>query len=1810
MVLVLCQCFSVFASGKQNINILNLLLPLSSHIQVEYPLQAFNGCYSWRSSNPDIISINPIADADPQFDCFNTAMARVETKKAFNGTIWLMATDKDTGNTIKCEARVAYINRVEILTRLRTVYVEDFETLEIIAYDDENNSFNSLEGFKFSWTITQKETLAAFQSFKESNVQVTQIRQAIEDNGSRTDQIVLKGQKIGEIGVKTEIDDRDYRGIGTDIRVYIIEHFDITPKGPIFMLPCSSIEFHLNIIRTRDFNKEPKQIQLPNKNYRFDTDNGFTGTIEQNGRLVLGEHRDPFILKVFNSQKIDNMISREITVTDPYELVLYIKQLSAHEIDMYTQNKFNYFDSSPYNHKKFDNNWNLLKEESYLLMPVLLDENNNRIYTDNLDFEWETDRNSLEVSENLKLKHNSIVIKPLKNSFKTEIKVTLNKLDCVDRAFTDKKTVNVISRVSIIKPITETILIPVDGTVLLNCIGGSGKYVWDTTDSAIAVINQLGNVKALKEGTLTVYCIDKTNLSSQDKITIMIRKPAKISVLERKKELLKGKENTIAIRYTDEDGNVFSNFVDNNSFYEVLSGKVELTKLDYDRKMIIKEADKFRENTYISAGQEHLQYDIENYLQYIEYGDITLEDLENTIRNSSSYGIAGLYSIISHLKGNSQVQFSHPQYGNDISKIQTFNPLIIKTDLEYDEKVYGKRALLMPFTSIRFIVKEGPKPWFGSKSTIGRVYDQSAERDSFKHTLHPRGDLMEVIIECDKESFEERLIGSFMVFSNNEANSELINPISISESLTVECAHPSSIMISDKNHKRASDSLSLKNDKTHKLNILAFDNTEKLFWKNDSLNVIWSKEGTNIGSLLYKSGVANELALSEQVGEMKITASSANYTKSNTQTAFEQVTDQLTINSVNMFSIEPNELVLLLHKSNVEKIKIMSGSGDFSIVSSNESVIEFYFNDKNNEIEVKPISLGETTLKIKDNRLSDAQELECRISVVNLTRIELTIDKRLLQTNERAKVSLTAYSNNTVISNRQLKLTPIRFKKSRKELVVDDEQDSVYVYSPSKGDYDITAISDFFGVSSNTLFLDVFEPISTFPKDIILAPGCNGFFKVIGGPSQRQMQEMGYKIDIKLPSTISKMEELESNFYTIPSKNSNGGIIVVQLLSSKNEIISKSELVVVQKPVTALVVIGNTELIEGTSSKLLVIPKTASGYLSPSTCNMWFDSKKDSSQAIELTNNTKMDLLEHNTFVLRFDVNALRKGVSTVSVTLKQKSKSLVTTDIEIKVLDNLNIPIQFSLRSSDCLGGAFLMSVNSYYDIPNKHMISEGEIKHIDNVVRLSSNNTLISQNKQGTDVLLLGNQKNQSLTTVSVVQPKVLIPDGYEPTTYIQTNVERKLSIKALDHQARLINNLPKDSDFDFFVSDPSIISFKYDEFDNNFIYKSLKEGKAFLFIASRNYPELFDVLEFRVRPAISESGKIVIPFNSKISADFLNIDDITTIASSNEEIVQIDSDKKIVAVGEGNAKIKLRASNLFIIDIEVIRINKLYHYEKNPTTITNIKTIPEYKDGYVLLYKLGSTKNQVQIPASLDLSTNFTADCKTDNDSFNIINLGFYNNEYVQCKVVFKPNKTVDKNRLTITVSLKEANKGTIVEEMTSLNVLSKFEVPDRARLIRLSKNNTSFEFKINTNRSLNMTVGQSALKNFVKSFFENGVFKVIIQIPFDYQNKIISNITIKNPSTQQEERINVEYDPKSSIWDWISGSTINALGFQDIAVVIICTFLLLFIVREITKKKPGNFQNHSFSQMMGQQPHSSFRTRNDHYSRNFSRMEFMN
>lgn len=67
---------------------------------------------------------------------------------------------------LKVESKISKIQKIEILTKLRTIDVGDIQVLEVLGYDPEGNVFSTLEGVRFHWKIEQSENILEFLTTK------------------------------------------------------------------------------------------------------------------------------------------------------------------------------------------------------------------------------------------------------------------------------------------------------------------------------------------------------------------------------------------------------------------------------------------------------------------------------------------------------------------------------------------------------------------------------------------------------------------------------------------------------------------------------------------------------------------------------------------------------------------------------------------------------------------------------------------------------------------------------------------------------------------------------------------------------------------------------------------------------------------------------------------------------------------------------------------------------------------------------------------------------------------------------------------------------------------------------------------------------------------------------------------------------------------------------------------------------------------------------------------------------------------------------------------------------------------------------------------------------------------------------------------------------------------------------------------------------------------------------------------------------------------------------------------------------------
>ena len=62
--------------------------------------------------------------------------------------------DDHKGTTLECEVRVKDIQKLRIVTKTRRIEVGNFESVELMALDDQQNVFSSIQDIPFYWELS------------------------------------------------------------------------------------------------------------------------------------------------------------------------------------------------------------------------------------------------------------------------------------------------------------------------------------------------------------------------------------------------------------------------------------------------------------------------------------------------------------------------------------------------------------------------------------------------------------------------------------------------------------------------------------------------------------------------------------------------------------------------------------------------------------------------------------------------------------------------------------------------------------------------------------------------------------------------------------------------------------------------------------------------------------------------------------------------------------------------------------------------------------------------------------------------------------------------------------------------------------------------------------------------------------------------------------------------------------------------------------------------------------------------------------------------------------------------------------------------------------------------------------------------------------------------------------------------------------------------------------------------------------------------------------------------------------------------
>uniref|UniRef100_A0A8C3NDN2 Uncharacterized protein n=1 Tax=Geospiza parvula TaxID=87175 RepID=A0A8C3NDN2_GEOPR len=208
--------------------------------------------------------------------CSQRALVQARSSQPTRLTTIISAED----TLIRCDAIVDLIHGIQIVSTTRELYLEDSPLeLKIHALDSEGNTFSTLAGLVFDWTVVKDPEAGGFSDshnalrilkFLESTYIPPSYILEMEKVAKQGDTILVSGMKTGSSKLKARLQESIYKDVQpAEVRLLILENILLNPAYDIYLLVGTSIQYRVQKLRQGKIT----EIAMPSDQYELQLQN-------------------------------------------------------------------------------------------------------------------------------------------------------------------------------------------------------------------------------------------------------------------------------------------------------------------------------------------------------------------------------------------------------------------------------------------------------------------------------------------------------------------------------------------------------------------------------------------------------------------------------------------------------------------------------------------------------------------------------------------------------------------------------------------------------------------------------------------------------------------------------------------------------------------------------------------------------------------------------------------------------------------------------------------------------------------------------------------------------------------------------------------------------------------------------------------------------------------------------------------------------------------------------------------------------------------------------------------------------------------------------------------------------------------------------------------------------------------------------------------------------------------------------------------------------------------------------------------------
>ncbi|CAH3168221.1 unnamed protein product [Porites lobata] len=1114
---------SVLGEQQQNtLNVPQVLLPYAPRgsVHTNFTLKALQGCYLWLSNRPEVATVQPVYNneedttAARQFDrkCSREALVTAQARLPERQMTEILAEEEVTSMILRSDVFVDTISKIEILTTTRELLLgEPPEVCHIQAFDTEGNVFSSLDGVEFVWELktvegvgsVNAESVLRFMQFEFSSYETCPEIYSLEEKGSRGSSIVVEPINTGTAIVKAKLKDKAFANVPpAQVKLIVLDNVMLVPGHDMYILVNTSITY--SVIRLRQ--GRTAVVPMPSSQFEFKLSNTSVAQLDVKKSSVLGV----------------KLGYTKVTLED--KNMLHIHSVHQPAAGVYVvEPAFLGFSITPHS------DWFLEVGVEYDVSVQLYTYENRKIYiTDNIQIVASFDDayfKELWSSKNGSFYH----VKTLQKG-KTVLTALLTSIKILgtDTIHTFEHPISGQQEAEIFDPVVvnpeivlfpwypapqQNVAAPNQYQFLLQPSGGSGMYMWSSSNTSVATVSTKGVVMTTSAvGYSLVRAADMKNPANFDTTEVYVLQPKKMEFIPAVVEALVGSSISLPLAVAS---CIYSECQEFHVFTDCRSLPVTYT---------------FSDPSIFKLVEDNSDYEI-------------------TAGSCMSVKLLALRSGFTTLTVTYQ-----------------YNDIILKAAITVGS--YHALKVLDPVevgvvslcSAKNLMLDGGPLPWI-------------ADTSSYYEDVFPEADKAEqVFIGNDHtEDFPADGSGSYHYFSiicrklgeqvltvkiGNRPSPKNPYPASSSVKIRFACMEPASLTIvpdiklptvegrqlSPENCVNSNKEIHVRNNQH--LNLIAHlrDSLGRSFDNFTSLTVVWTTSDRSLAEFVDKTSSVKMMfvtykkdedlrkaisyqtvSLSDRMGGVVIQASVGGYECDTLRWCGQELkepanfalTGRLKLLLVPERKLVPPAASILNHPENQAVFRIDGGSGRFAVKGSSNTIAKVDYQGKS-ELLVIPRSEGLFTVTVHDLCLDSTVPATLHVQVSDLYGVDVNVVNKIeIFSSEKLRLQLLDVLGSPLLlgSLRFLSLTP-HFSPDilsiRRDFQLEEDKvinrDTAYltVRGLSLGTASLTFTASATGKGSATSRprdIQVFAPLRLDPRVVVLIRGASFQVRSTGGPS-------------------------------------------------------------------------------------------------------------------------------------------------------------------------------------------------------------------------------------------------------------------------------------------------------------------------------------------------------------------------------------------------------------------------------------------------------------------------------------------------------------------------------------------------------------------------------------------------------------------------------------------------------------------------------------------------------------------------------------